>query len=345
MKGTVIILDHLRGREVAARLVDGRLEDFLFTPADPDVPLPGAIYRAIVERPMKGQGGVMVRLPEGTGFLRQAKGLAAGQAILVQVTGFAEGGKAVPVTQRVLFKSRYAIVTPDAPGLNISRAIREEERRAELKALADDGMEGSLHGLILRTAASTGPDDDIAEDIAAMRAAADAILIDAEGDTPELLLDGPAPHMLAWRDWPEPDHVESEPGGLDRFDALSAIEALASPHVTLPGGASMYIEPTRALVAVDVNTGGDTSPAAGLKANIEAIRALPRQLRCRGLGGQIVLDLAPFPKKDRRPIEQQLRAVFRADGIETVLVGFTGMGLFELQRKRERLPLDRGLLQ
>ncbi|SLN52155.1 Ribonuclease G [Pseudoruegeria aquimaris] len=340
MKGSVVILDHLKGREVAARLVDGRLEDFLFAPADAGLALPGAIYRAIVERPMKGQGGVMVRLPEGTGFLRQAKGLAAGQAILVQVTGYAEPGKAVPVTQRVLFKSRYAIVTPDAPGLNISRAIRDEERRVELQALADEMMDGSPHGLILRTAAATGPEADIAEDIASMRATAEAILADAEGDAPELLLDGPSPHMLAWRDWPEPDHVETAAGGLDRFDAHEAVAALASPRVDLPGGATMFVEPTRALVAVDVNTGADTTPAAGLKANLEAIRALPRQLRCRGLGGQIVLDLAPFPKKDRRPLEQQLRAAFRADGIETALVGFTGMGLYELQRKRERLPLD-----
>ena len=59
----------------------------------------------------------------------------------------------------------------------------------------------------------------------------------------------------------------------------------------------MMIEPTRALVAVDVNTGPDTSPAASLKANIAAARDLPRQLRLRGLGGQVVVDFAPMPKK------------------------------------------------
>ena len=56
----------------------------------------------------------------------------------------------------------------------------------------------------------------------------------------------------------------------------------------------MVIEPTRALVAVDINTGPDTSPAAGLKANIAAIRALPRELRLRGLGGQVVIDSCPL---------------------------------------------------
>ena len=102
----------------------------------------------------------------------------------------------------------------------------------------------------------------------------------------------------------------------------------------------MYVEPTRALVAVDVNTGGDTSPAAGLKANLAAARELPRQLRLRGLGGQITLDLAPMAKKDRRGFETALRAAFRKDGVETALVGWTPLGHYELQRKRDRVALS-----
>ena len=101
----------------------------------------------------------------------------------------------------------------------------------------------------------------------------------------------------------------------------------------------MMIEPTRALVAVDVNTGPDTSPAAGLKANIAAARDLPRQLRLRGLGGQVVVDFAPVPKRDRAVIEQSLRAAFKFESAETSLVGWTTMGLYELVRKRDRLPL------
>ena len=101
----------------------------------------------------------------------------------------------------------------------------------------------------------------------------------------------------------------------------------------------MYVEATRALVAVDVNTGNDTSPSAALKANLAASRALPRALRLRGLGGQIVVDFVSMSKAHRKQVEQSLRAAFKADPIETSLVGWTQMGLFELQRKRERLPL------
>ena len=92
-------------------------------------------------------------------------------------------------------------------------------------------------------------------------------------------------------------------------------------------------------VAVDINTGGDTSPAAGLKANLAAVKALPRALRLRGLGGQVVVDAAPMPKKDRRQVEQAVRKAFKSDPIETSLVGWTPLGHLELQRKRERLPL------
>lgn len=341
MKGTVIALDEIGGRKAAARLADGALDDLIIAPEAGEA-LPGAVYRAICERPVKGQGGMFVRLPEGTGFLRGAKGLAPGQALLVQVTGWAEPGKAVPVTDRVLYKSRFAIVTPGAPGQNISRAIRDEEVRAGLAALASEAMGASEMGLIVRSAAGAADPAAVAEDIAAMRALAEQVLADP-GQGPELLVAGPDPHLLAWRDWPVPDMLDDAPGSFASHGVDEMIAALKRPRVELPGGGFAFIEPTRALVAVDVNTGTDTSPAAGLKANIALARALPRALRLRGLGGQITLDLAPMPKRDRDPFEQSLRAAFRADGIETALAGWTPLGHYELQRKRERRPLAESL--
>lgn len=339
MKGTLVALDHINGRPVAALMVDGRLQDFLVSPPDDAAPTPGAIYRAIVDRPLKGQGGMMLRLPAGaTAFLRQGKGLRPGQAMLVQVTGYAEDGKAVPVTHKVLFKSRYAIVTPDAPGLNISRSIREEDERDRLLEIANIGMDGSDFGMILRSCCEEADADDIEEDIAEMRGAASAVMGAAEGNTPELLHDGPDAHHLGWRDWDAPDLVANSDGSFEDHGVLDALVELESTYVTLGGGTSIYVEPTRALVAVDVNTGGDTSPAAGLKANLACARELPRQLRLRGLGGQITLDLAPMAKKDRKQFENALRNAFRADTIDTSLVGWTPLGHYELQRKRERLP-------
>ncbi|MCK8483756.1 ribonuclease E/G [Aliiroseovarius sp. S2029] len=342
MKGSVIALDRYKGRLAAAHIVDGRLEDLLIEPPD-DVTLPGAIFRAICDRPLKGQGGMMLRLPDGeTGFLRQGKGLKPGQPVLVQVTGFAEDGKAVPVAQKLLFKSRFAIVTPDAPGINVSRAIRDDDERVRLLEIAHEVMEDAEEGLILRSVAVTGTDDEIADDIAQMLQLSRTVRADGDGQgqATELLLDGADPHHQAWREWPTPDQLDQDAGAFDRHGVTDMIADLANARVPLSGGAFAFVEPTRAFVAVDVNTGGDTSPAAGLKANIATAQALPRALRCRGLGGQIVVDFAPSPKKDRRQIEQALRKAFRADGIETSLVGWTTLGNFELQRKRERMSLS-----
>jgi Ribonuclease G/E len=191
-------------------------------------------------------------------------------------------------------------------------------------------------GLILRSACDGAEPDAVAEDIAAMRDLAEAVTADLDGG-PELLVDGASAHDLAWRDWldPAPDEVV-EDGGFADHGLAEAIEALLAPRVDLPGGASVWIEPTRALVAVDVNTGPDTSPAASLKANVAAARDLPRQLRLRGLGGQVVIDFAPSPKRDRHILDQVIKAAFKPEG-EANLSGWTPLGLYELTRRRDRL--------
>ncbi len=340
MIGRTIILDQIGGRNAAALLVDGRLEDLVVDPTD-DTPVPGAIYRAIADRPVKGQGGIFVKLPHGSGFLRQISGISPGQRLLVQVTGPTELGKATPVSARLLFKSRFAIVTPDAPGLNISRRIKDEDLRADLTAIASDQMADAAEtlGLILRSGCADAEEAAIAEDVAAMRGLAEAVLADLAGG-PELLVDGPDAHDIAFREWLDPpiDEMITDAGGFADHGVLEMIDALLDPRVGLPGGGHMMIEPTRALVAIDVNTGPDTSPAASLKINIAAARDLPRQLRLRGLGGQVVADFAPMPKRDRSILDQVLKAAFKGEA-EINLAGWTAIGLYELIRKRDRLPL------
>ncbi len=341
MKGSVVVLGAIAGRKFAARIVDGWLDDLLIDPISDASAIPGTIYRAICDRPVKGQGGMFVRLPNSTGFLRGATGLRPGQPLLVQVTGHAEPGKAIPVTTRILFKSRYAIVTPDAPGINVSRAIRDEETRVHLLEIASEILaEAKEPGLILRSASATASPEDIANDIRALRDLAADVLGDAAGSDPDLLADGPDAQALAWREWDSADLIADGPTAVEDHGLVDMISAMTRSSFPLSGGGQAWVEPTHALVAVDVNTAGDTSPAASLKANIALARDLPRQLRCRGLGGQIVVDFAPFPKKDRRQLETVLRAAFKSDPVETALVGWTQMGNFELQRKRERLPID-----
>ncbi|MFS4437703.1 ribonuclease E/G [Paracoccaceae bacterium GXU_MW_L88] len=337
-----VLIDELPdGRAIVARMRGTVLEDLLVDSKD-DTPQIGAIYRGKVDRLVKGMGGAMLRLPDGqSAFLKEAKGMAQGDMVTVQITTHAEPGKAQAVTPRPLFKSRYAIVTPHAPGINIARKIKDEAERDRLLELGHEGMEGSDFGLILRSASDGADSEALAEDIFAMRDLAEAVMQD-QASEPSLLVEAPDAVLTAWRDWtePSPERVEEGEGTFETADVWSAIAALETARAQIGTEAWMEIQPTRALTAVDVNTGGDFSPAATLKANLAAARNLPRQLRLRGLGGVVTVDFAPLAKRDRSKIEGELRAALKADGIDTVIAGWTPLGLLELQRKRERRPLS-----
>jgi len=348
MKGRQIVLGQIFGRDAAALMQDGQLEDLIIDAGDVTPLAPGAICRARVDRLVKGQGGVFLRLPEGErGYLRDRGGLREGQSLLVQISGSAEDGKAIPVSSRLSFRGRHVIVTPGAPGVNISRRIKDEAIREELAALGASALGDApdapdAAGLVFRSASATADPERVAEELGELLTLARNVLADNSGQ-PELLVDAAEPAIAAWNDWaePEPDSVEDAPDSFEVTGAADAVEAMLSSRVELGGGAWAEIEALRALVAIDVNTGSDTSPAAGLKANIALARDLSRQLRLRGLGGQIVVDFAPMPKRDRGTLEQILRAAFKSESSETVLIGWTAMGLYEISRKRDRLPLRR----
>ncbi len=336
MKGKLAIID----TERAALMIDGRLMDLMIDPPDEDLtPRPEAIYRAVLDRPLKGLGGAIVKLPDGqSGFLKDAKGLSPGTALIVQVATFAEGHKAAPVSRKILLKNRYSIVTPDAPGINIARSIRDEEERDRLLEIAHEAMDGD-EGLIIRSSARGIAAEDLIADIRQIVASARAVLAD-EGQGPELLLDAPAAPDRAWREWEEVDQLIEDPGSFVTNGVQDQIDTLANPHVPLPNG-NLMIEPTAALIAIDVNTGGDSSPAAALKTNLSACREISRQLKLRGLGGQITIDFAPSSKRDRVQIENAMKSALKRDGVDTILAGWTPLGNMELQRKRERYPLGR----
>jgi Ribonuclease G/E len=335
MKGKQVVLGHINKAKVAALQVDGRLHDVLIE--DTSQPPIGTVLRATVERPIKGIGGAIVKLPGGSGFLKKNKGLAPGQVITVQISGFSEEGKARPVTQQIIFKSRYAIVTPDKPGLNISRKIKSEELRDELTLLAKSTMEGCKMGLILRSIAAVADPEDIEADILEMRGVAES-LQSKVGLTPEILLEGDNPHIQAWREWSDVTDILVETNDLEASGALDQIETAQDPWVPL-GSGGMFIEQTRAMVTVDINTGADFSPSAALKVNLAAVKDLPRQLRLRGFSGQISIDFAPMSKRDRKPIEIALRASLKNCPVVSEFVGWTPLGHAEIKRKWERVAI------
>ncbi|MDC3192564.1 ribonuclease E/G [Amylibacter sp.] len=342
-KGRIVVLDEVNGKPAAALLVNGQIHDLLIE-ADNNLPKPEAIYRGRTTLPMKGQNGIILDIGKGQkAFLRNAKGIPQGTQMTVQVATHAEIGKATPVVNKLIFKSRYCIVTPDAPGLNIARSIKDDEERDRLLEIVHEVStnRSNEYGLIIRSSAMDIDADAISDDINAMYDLADNVMSQTSGD-PALIMPAPTAEMKAWRDWvnPDPDEVIKETNSFETMGIWDHIEKLKHSKSKLPNGASMIIEPTSAFVAVDVNTGNDFSLSAGLKANLAVAKELPNQLSLRGLGGQIIIDFAPSPKKDRKLIETALNSSFRKGKIDTVVVGWTTLGNFELQRKRERIPLS-----
>ena len=342
-KGRIVVLDEVNSKPAAALLVNGQIHDLLIE-ADNNLPKPEAIYRGRTTLPMKGQNGIILDIGNGQkAFLRNAKGIPQGTQMTVQVATHAEIGKATPVVNKLIFKSRYCIVTPDAPGLNIARSIKDDEERDRLLEIVHEVStnRSNEYGLIIRSSAMDIDADAISDDINAMYDLADNVMSQTSGD-PALIMPAPTAEMKAWRDWvnPDPDEVIKEINSFETMGIWDHIEKLKHSKSKLPNGASMIIEPTSAFVAVDVNTGNDFSLSAGLKANLAVAKELPNQLSLRGLGGQIIIDFAPSPKKDRKLIETALNSSFRKGKIDTVVVGWTTLGNFELQRKRERIPLS-----
>ncbi|MEM8752154.1 MAG: ribonuclease E/G [Pseudomonadota bacterium] len=324
---------------VAALVIDGRLEDLLVDPpAEDQTPRIEEVHRVRVRRVAAKQGGAHVKLVGGAkGFLREAKGLAEGDLVVAQVSGHAEPGKPAPLTPRRLHRGRYAILTPQAPGVNVARSIRDEAERARLASIGAARIGEDGPGLILRSAAVGAAEDEIAEDLDDLLALEAACA--AEG-APALLTEAPGAEATAWREWGDPDELVREAGAFERVGLWDEVDRLRRPRVELVGGGWMSVEPTSALVAVDVNTAGDLSHDAAAKANRAACLDLPRQLRLRGLGGQIAVDFAPMRKNDRKAVESLLKRAFASDPVQTTLAGWTPLGSFEMLRKRERRPFS-----
>jgi hypothetical protein len=113
----------------------------------------------------------------------------------------------------------------------------------------------------------------------------------------------------------------------------------------MPGGASLVIEGTEALCAIDVNMGGSggrlPSEAAILKTNQAAARMAARQIRLRNIGGLIVIDFISMKNKgNRRTVVEAMRREMRGDPVRHDVLGMTPAGLVEITRQRAGRPLS-----
>jgi ribonuclease G len=223
-----------------------------------------------------------------------------------------------------------------------------------------DGAKGRTEGEWLRVAITRAPQGGKGPRLA-LRPAPDAI-----SGPPRLLSRGPdAPLRLAAQHPEALLHTDSAATaarlraalgeGRVSFshrpafdDALeTAFDELAGPDVALPGGGRLSIHPTPALVAIDVDAGGvagGRDAGAHMELNRAALAEAARQIRLRHLAGAILLDLAGLPMARRKALLPAMQEAAAADPHLRV-VGITGLGLIELQRRRVHTPLHEVLGQ
>ncbi|MEM7220176.1 MAG: Rne/Rng family ribonuclease [Pseudomonadota bacterium] len=136
----------------------------------------------------------------------------------------------------------------------------------------------------------------------------------------------------------------------DAYDIEAQIEAALKPTVSLPSGGYLVIEQTEAMITVDVNTGGfvgvDNLEDTVFRTNLEAARALPRQLRLRNLGGLIVVDFIDMlVDEHRQQLVAALNEALRGDTVKVRASDLSQFGLVELSRKRTRESLNQQLCE
>lgn len=343
-----IYLDRIGSRRVAALVEDGELEDLIVDPRGRALALPGAVFSAIAERPLKTLGGMILKLGGGEkGFLRGGQGTAVGSSVMVEVAGCPAEGKLPPLSTKVKLKGKFAIATLGARGINVSRSILSESVRSRLKELTSSNSAAAPDntGFIVRTSSESVPPDLVAKEVRELSETAHRICVCRDG--PKLLVAAPTADEIARREWHEhgaADMIDGD-GSFEDYGIWELIQTHLASSVELPSGGCMQIEETSAFVAVDVDTKADLSRQAGRNANLEAARRLPRELRLRGLGGQVVVDFAPMSKNERRAVTDAMLSSLARDRALVDLAGWTPLGHFELRRKRLRQPLRAALPQ
>jgi len=306
--------------------------------------------------------------------------LRAGQEIVVQALKDPLPNKGARVSTHVTLPGRYLVYAPTGHHRGVSRRIEDADERARLRELALGlGIPG---GWIVRTAAEGKGEEEFRQDAAfllgmwerisarAERAGGGTVLhydldvaLRAVRDTfgPEfsvLWVEGEETYtrIVEFLDQVQPlllDRVRlyrQERPLFERFGIDEAIEEALKPKVWLKSGGHIVINPTEALVAIDVNTGrfvgGQNLEETILHTNLEAVGEIVRQIRLRNLGGILVLDLIDMTVPEHR---QQVFAVLeeelRRDRAKNKVLSISEFGLVELTRKRSRPSLERQLTQ
>ncbi|MEL0613279.1 ribonuclease E [Marinomonas arenicola] len=302
--------------------------------------------------------------------------LSEGQEVIVQVDKEERGNKGAALTTFVSLAGRYLVLMPNNPRAGgISRRIDGDDR-SQLKEAMSGLKTPENGGLIVRTAGVGRSTEELQWDLDYLDTLWTSITKAAsEKPAPFLIYQESNIVIRAIRDYLREDIGEvliDEKGAyqdainfvmqvmphfksriklytdstplFNRFQIETQIETAFQREVRLPSGGSIVIDPTEALVSIDINSaratkGGDIEETA-LQTNVEAADEIARQLRLRDIGGLVVIDFIDMtPVRNQKEVENRMKNALEADRARVQIGRISRFGLLEMSRQRLRPSL------
>ena len=300
-----------------------------------------------------------------------------GDEIIVQIEREAVKTKPPTLSGTLNFPGKYVVLIYGERTVSISSKIKDAERKQQLRGFLRNNIDGD-YGFVARTNCKDSPDEKILKEIAFLKQqlenikkfgvhrakfnclyhAPDAYLCDIRDSYDSLLEsiitddDEIFNRIMEFAKIYQPEDIkkikrwDNAGGKLDAvYDVTKTLEHALMPKVWLKNGGYLVIQPTEALVSIDVNTGKAISKKKDvqktfLKVNLEAATQIARQLRLRNLSGMILIDFIDMKDADyNKQLMDRLRTEFAKDPVKTILVDMTKLGLVEVTRKKVRKSL------
>jgi ribonuclease E len=303
-----------------------------------------------------------------------------GQEILVQVVKEAAGTKGASVTTYLSLPGRFLVLMPGSDSHGISRKIEDEEERAKLRIMMNSLNLPEGIGHIIRTASKDITKTGLNKDLRyLLRLWQETKKRGQTVQSPALIYKDQDIIAKVLRDYYTPDiqeilvdsqeaqkqvrgflgllpakqrkttvrlHQGSRPI-FNQYAVEDQIEQIYQPIVKLPSGGSIVINPTEALVAIDVNSGRTAKDKnfneTIFLANMEAAAELARQLRLRDLGGLIVVDFIDMRNaRHIREVEKLVKASMKRDRAKVDISRISKFGLMQISRQKLGRPIEMG---
>jgi ribonuclease E len=297
-----------------------------------------------------------------------------GQVILVQVLKEERGQKGAALTTFISLAGKYVVLMPNtAKGGGISRKIFNPNDRSKIRSILNDIEIPKSMGVIVRTAGANKTKNEIEKDFQNTITTWDQIkskavesnapdLIYEEGDiikralrdiydneTKNIYVDGNEGYQKAKSFMKElmpksVKFIKKYRGKIPLFHDVGIEKELNNifePVVKLKSGGYLVINPTEALVAIDINSGQSTKQTniekTALNTNVEAAEEISRQIKLRDLSGLIVIDFIDMLNfYNRRIVEKKMRESIRKDRARIQIGRISSFGLLEMTRQRLR---------